>query len=302
MQGVAPDDKDVEQAMTDDPQNQPPTAGQPLDSSATEPPLDPQVPVDSGQLSAEDLATLSSQLAGEAEAVPVAEPAARDPGDAVFADAERASVAAAETPPVEPPPVLSNTLVQAELDALADQLGAAYQPRAAKPVEPVKQLSQAELAALTAGTQVGSAAPEDDPIAQAMAAAIAEEAAVAAAQVRTAPVVVGATTVRVSADEAQAFEAPELGDAAPAEEAPIDLLDDVQLDVQIELGRAHMYIEDVLKLGVGSVVELDKLAGDPVDIFVNGKLIAHGEVLVLNDNFCVRINDIQCPVPELGQA
>jgi flagellar motor switch protein FliN len=72
----------------------------------------------------------------------------------------------------------------------------------------------------------------------------------------------------------------------------IDLLRDVQLNVKIELGRSKMLVEDVLRLGEGSVVELDKLAGDPVDVFVNDRLVARGEVLVLNDNFCVRINDI----------
>ncbi|MBP7933867.1 MAG: flagellar motor switch protein FliN [Phycisphaerae bacterium] len=72
----------------------------------------------------------------------------------------------------------------------------------------------------------------------------------------------------------------------------IDLLRDVQLNVKIELGRTRMLVDDVLKLGEGSVVELDKLAGDPVDVFVNERLVARGEVLVLNDNFCVRINDI----------
>jgi flagellar motor switch protein FliN/FliY len=72
----------------------------------------------------------------------------------------------------------------------------------------------------------------------------------------------------------------------------IDILKDVELNVKIELGRAKMYVEDVLKLSEGSVVELDKLAGDPVDILVNERLVAKGEVLVLNDNFCVRINQI----------
>lgn len=72
----------------------------------------------------------------------------------------------------------------------------------------------------------------------------------------------------------------------------IDLLHDVNLRVKIELGRTRMAVEDVLKLGEGSVVELDKLAGDPVDVFANGRLIARGEVLVLNDNFCVRVNEI----------
>ena len=73
---------------------------------------------------------------------------------------------------------------------------------------------------------------------------------------------------------------------------PIDFLKDVDLNVKIELGRTRILIEDVLKLAEGSVVELDKLAGDPVDVFVNDQLVARGEVLVLNDNFCVRINEI----------
>ena len=72
----------------------------------------------------------------------------------------------------------------------------------------------------------------------------------------------------------------------------IDLLRDVTLNVKIELGRSRMYIEDILKLNEGSIVELEKLAGDPVDVFVNDRLVARGEVLVLNDNFCVRIGEI----------
>ncbi len=62
--------------------------------------------------------------------------------------------------------------------------------------------------------------------------------------------------------------------------------------MRIELGRTHMYLEDVLQLRKGSVVPLDKLAGDPVDVYVNGRLVARGEVLVLNDNFCVRIAEL----------
>ena len=72
----------------------------------------------------------------------------------------------------------------------------------------------------------------------------------------------------------------------------IDLLGDVNLNVKIELGRTRMLVEDVLRLSEGAVVELDKLAGDPVDVYVNERHIARGEVLVLNDNFCVRINEI----------
>jgi flagellar motor switch protein FliN/FliY len=82
------------------------------------------------------------------------------------------------------------------------------------------------------------------------------------------------------------------GSAASSEAATIDLIRDVELDLKIELGRTNMYLEDVLKLRKGSVVPLDKLAGDPVDIYVNGRLIARGEVLVLNDNFCVRVAEL----------
>jgi flagellar motor switch protein FliN/FliY len=78
----------------------------------------------------------------------------------------------------------------------------------------------------------------------------------------------------------------------------LDLLSDVQLQVRIELGRTRMYVEDVLQLGDGAVVELDKLAGDPVDVFVNDRHVARGEVLVLNDSFCVRISEILDPGAE----
>ena len=79
------------------------------------------------------------------------------------------------------------------------------------------------------------------------------------------------------------------------EAASLDLISEVELEVRIELGQARMYLEDVLKLRKGSVVTLDKLAGDPVDIYVNGRLIARGEVLVLNDNFCVRVIELVAP-------
>ena len=88
-------------------------------------------------------------------------------------------------------------------------------------------------------------------------------------------------------------------EAAPAPvvggEGKIDLLLDVPLNVRVELGHTRMYVEDILKLGDGAVVELDKLAGDPVDVLVNDRLVARGEILVLNENFCVRITEIVDP-------
>jgi flagellar motor switch protein FliN/FliY len=76
----------------------------------------------------------------------------------------------------------------------------------------------------------------------------------------------------------------------------LDLIMDVPLRVTVELGRTRMQIRDVLDLGKGSVVELDKLAGEPVDMLVNGKLIAKGEVVVIDENFGIRVTDIVSPV------
>ncbi len=84
-----------------------------------------------------------------------------------------------------------------------------------------------------------------------------------------------------------------------AVDTSIELLNDVELDVKVELGRTEMEVDQVLRLNAGSVIELDKLAGDPVDILVNEQLVARGEVLVINDNFCVRINEI---IPGISQA
>ncbi len=72
----------------------------------------------------------------------------------------------------------------------------------------------------------------------------------------------------------------------------VTMLNDVNLRVKLQLGKTRMLVEDILNLGEGSVVELDKLAGDPIDVLVNDRLIARGEVLVLNDNFCVRISEV----------
>jgi flagellar motor switch protein FliN/FliY len=93
--------------------------------------------------------------------------------------------------------------------------------------------------------------------------------------------------------ELAAFTFRDFAGSPPSEDkATLDLLRDVELDVKIELGRTQMLLEDVLKLRRGSVVALDKLAGDPVDVYVNGRLVARGEVLVLNDNFCVRVAEL----------
>jgi flagellar motor switch protein FliN/FliY len=76
----------------------------------------------------------------------------------------------------------------------------------------------------------------------------------------------------------------------------IDFILDIPLEVTVELGRTSMLIHDLLQLGQGSVIELNKLAGEPLEILVNRKLIARGEVVVVNEKFGVRLTDIVSPI------
>lgn len=75
----------------------------------------------------------------------------------------------------------------------------------------------------------------------------------------------------------------------------LDFILDIPLQVTVELGRAKLLVKDVLQLNQGAVVELTKLAGEPLDIFVNSKLVARGEAVVVNDKFGVRLVDIVSP-------
>ncbi len=107
----------------------------------------------------------------------------------------------------------------------------------------------------------------------------------------------GRSNVSHDAAGAKPFELAEFSDGGSGAGRAYQLgtLDDVELDLHIELGRAELLIDEVLSLKEGAVVPLDKMAGDPVDIVVNGRLLARGEVLVLNDNFCVRVAEIVTP-------
>ncbi len=81
----------------------------------------------------------------------------------------------------------------------------------------------------------------------------------------------------------------------------LDFILDIPLDVSAELGRARLLINELLQLGQGSVVELNKLAGEPLEVFVNGKLIARGEAVVINEKFGVRLTDIISPIERVKQ-
>jgi flagellar motor switch protein FliN/FliY len=79
----------------------------------------------------------------------------------------------------------------------------------------------------------------------------------------------------------------------------LEFIMDVALQVTVEVGRTRMTIQDLLQLGQGSVVELEKLAGEPLDIFINGKAVARGEAVIVNDKFGVRLTDIISPEDRL---
>jgi flagellar motor switch protein FliN/FliY len=79
----------------------------------------------------------------------------------------------------------------------------------------------------------------------------------------------------------------------------LDFILDIPLKVTVELGRTSVMIKDLLQLGQGSVLELDKLAGEPLEILVNGKLIAKGEVVVVNEKFGIRLTDIISPIERI---
>lgn len=85
------------------------------------------------------------------------------------------------------------------------------------------------------------------------------------------------------------------------ENGNLDFILDIPLEVSVELGRTRILISELLQLGQGSVVELSKLAGEPLEILVNQKLVARGEVVVVNEKFGVRLTDIISPVERVKQ-
>lgn len=89
--------------------------------------------------------------------------------------------------------------------------------------------------------------------------------------------------------------------AAQKRERNLDLILDIPLRVTVELGRTKMVVSDLLNLGQGSVIELSKLAGEPMEVLVNDKLVARGEAVVVNEKFGVRLTDIISPAERVEQ-
>ena len=103
-----------------------------------------------------------------------------------------------------------------------------------------------------------------------------------------------------SADSVKAAQFKQLTpDGVPGQKSSLDLILDVELQLSVELGRTKMTVREILDLGPGSALELDKLAGEPVELMVNGKLIARGDVVVIDENFGVRVTEIVSPAERI---
>ncbi|MBX3110796.1 MAG: flagellar motor switch protein FliN [Fimbriimonadaceae bacterium] len=102
----------------------------------------------------------------------------------------------------------------------------------------------------------------------------------------------GEEELAVSVLGAQTAEAGVSGPALSVDDSALEMIMDIPLEISVELGRMRMLVKDVVELGSGSIVQIDKAAGEPVDVLVNGRLVARGEVVVIEDNFGVRITEI----------
>lgn len=143
----------------------------------------------------------------------------------------------------------------------------------------------------TTEAAAGSAAPaaESTPVGTEAPEATAEPAA--AAEPSAAPSETATAAERAPAAVFEQFSAP----AATGAANDIDLILDIPVQLTVELGRTKIAIKNLLQLAQGSVVELDGLAGEPMDVFVNGYLIAQGEVVVVNEKFGIRLTDVITP-------
>ncbi len=159
-------------------------------------------------------------------------------------------------------------------DAGLDQAPAPA-PAAAAPSQPVAEPAPAQVAAAAAPTPAAAPMPQAMP----------EQMAAAAPQ----PYAMPAPNVNVQPAQFQPFN---MGVSPLVQQENIDLIIDVPLEVSVELGRTNKSIKEILDFSPGTIIELDKLAGEPVDVLVNGKFVARGEVVVIEENFGIRLTEI----------
>jgi len=91
----------------------------------------------------------------------------------------------------------------------------------------------------------------------------------------------------------------DMPDSTSPGDVNLDVILEVPVTLSLEVGRTRIPIRNLLQLNQGSVVELDRAAGDPLDVFVNGTLVAHGEVVIVNDKFGIRLTDVVSPAERI---
>lgn len=176
-------------------------------------------------------------------------------------------------PPPKPAPASSRQLSQDEINRMiaAQNAGAASPPVASSRTPKSAQITPEELAQITGSAGPGFGGGSDS----------------------------GGSGFGSNPTARPAEFAPLRSPSSISSSTNLDLLLGVTLKVTVELGRTKLNIEEILKLGPGSVVELDKLAGEPVDVLINDRMIAKGEVVVIDDRFGVRITDVISPAQRL---
>ena len=158
-------------------------------------------------------------------------------------------------------------------------------------------LEQQENEEQAAAPQGGDAMGDDEKLAAEWAAALASDEQEAVKQDKAKATLAAQANTATFKDLTEEAKTPRV-DGGRRE---LDFILDIPLDVSAELGRTKLLINELLQLGQGSVVELDKLAGEPLEVYVNGKLVARGEAVVINEKFGVRLTDIISPIERVKQ-
>ncbi len=184
-------------------------------------------------------------------------------------------------------------------DALAAEWAAALDADGEDKDEGGGDSEQDRLAAEWAASLEAESGTEsnDDKLAAEWAAALANEEQHAVAEEKTQKHLAPKALDAQFKDMTEASKAPR----SEGQRRELDFILDIPLDVSAELGRTRLLINELLQLGQGSVVELNKLAGEPLEVFVNGKLVARGEAVVINEKFGVRLTDIISPIERVKQ-
>lgn len=195
-------------------------------------------------------------------------------GEAGSTDAAKEAAGAAPVPTPPPVPVQPLPAAGAPGDGVTPNMTDAEAEEWAAQME--AQLAQEAAAARLAPAMAASAAP---PTATAM----------------RPPAAVPMPPMSIPPPTVQPVQFAQIEDSGARSHGSIDVLLDVRLPISVELGRTEMEVKDILECGPGTVIELSKLAGEPVDIYINGRLVAQGEVVVVDEHFGVRVTSLLTP-------